>query len=146
MERNLTIKESIKTCFAFLCSDFGATLINEEIDSFGVFLTYTTEKAGLRISFEPREGGIFVMVFPLKGQHIPEYQDWYDILDLFQSRGVKFVERRVSNCEDPDMEEVKQALKHFADNVRIHAQSFLQGDFSVIGALKQIVKQRAETI
>jgi hypothetical protein len=146
VDRDLTIKESIKTYFDFLCSDFGATLIKEEIDSFGVFLTYITEKAGLRISFEPREGGLFVMVFPLKDQKIPEYQDWYDVLDLFQVKGVKFVEQRISNCEDPDMKEVKQALKHFADNVRIHAQNFLQGDFSVIRALEQIVKQRAETI
>lgn len=146
MDRDLAIKESIKTYFDFLCSDFKATLIKEEIDSFGVFLTYITEKAGLRISFEPREGGLFVMVFPLKDQKIPEYQDWYDVIDLFQAKGVKFVEVRVSDYEDPDMEEVKQALKHFADNVQIHAQSFLQGDFSVIGALEQIVKQRSGMI
>lgn len=146
MDRDLAIKESIKTYFDFLCSDYGAMLIKEEIDSFGVFLTYITEKAGLRISIEPREGGLFVMIFSLKDQEIPEYQDWYDVLDLFQAKGVKFVEQGVSNCEDPDMEELKQALKHFADNVRIHAKSFLQGDFSVIEALEQIVKQRAETI
>jgi len=146
VDRDLAIKESIETYFDFLYSDFKATLIKEEIDSFGVFLTYITEKAGLRISFEPREGGLFVMVFQLKDQKIPEYQDWYDVIDLFQAKGVKFVEQRVSNCEDPDMEELEQALKHFADNVRIHGQSFLQGDFSIIGDLEQIVKQRAETI
>ncbi len=146
MNKDLAIKESIKTYFNFLSSNFAARLIKEETDSFGVFLTYMTEKTGLRISFEPRDGGFFIMVFPLKNQKIPGYQDWYDILDFFKVKGVKFVEQRVSNCEDPDMEEVNQALKHFAENVRIHAQSFLQGDFSVIGALEKIIKQRAEKI
>lgn len=146
MNKDLAIKESIKIYFDFLSSNFSARLIKEEIDSFGVFLTYITEKIGLRISFEPREGGVFVMLFPLKDQKPPEYQGWYDILDLFQAKGVNFVEQPVSNCEDPDMEEVKQALKHFAENVQIHAQSFLQGDFSVIEDLDKIVKQRAETM
>ena len=146
MNKHVEITESIKSYFDFLCSNFAATLIKEEIDSFGVFLTYTNETSGLRISYEPREGGFFVMIFPLKNQKIPEYGDWYDVLDLFQVKDVAFVEQHISKFDDPNMKEVKLALKHFADNVKIHARSFLFGDFSIIGALEQIVKQRAQTI
>jgi len=136
------IKKIIKTKFNFLCSDFGAKLVKEEIDPFGVFLTYTTDKAGLCVSYEPREGGVFVMVFPLRDQEIPPYKFWYDVIDLFQVKDVKFVERNISNYNNPDPKELEEALEHFANNVRIHAKSFLEGDFSLIDKLELIIKER----
>ena len=136
------IKKTIKTKFGFLCSDLGARLVKEEIEPFGIFLTYTTDKAGLRVSFEPREGGVFVMVFPLHDQEIPQYKNWYDVIDLFHAKGVKFVEQNISNYNNPDPKELEEALEHFANNVRIHARSFLEGDFSINEELELIVKKR----
>ena len=140
------IMDSIKTNFNFLCSDFGAILVKEEIDTSGVFLTYITEKAGVRISFEPREGGLFGMIFPLKNNSIPDYQEWFDLIDLFQAKGENFIEKNISSCEDPDMKELENMIKYYADAVRIYAGDFLRGDFSLIGILEQIVKDRADSI
>ncbi len=140
--------EEIKKHFNFLCSELGCAIAKEEIDNNGAYITYTNEVAGLRVSFERLDGGVFVMVFKLKDHKIPPYEGsgWMDIIDLLNVKGVEFVEPNVKNFENPEPKELRRVLTHFADNVRIHAQSFLQGDFSIIEKVEKIIEERRKEL
>ncbi len=136
------VNDAIKKNFSFLCSEFGGSLVKEEEDSYGTYLTYITDKAGLRISFEPYEGGFYIMIFPLIDKTIPEYNRWFDIIDLFFAHGIEFEEKEITNLAEPDLDEINLALNHFSFYAKSYAKEFLAGDFGLINKLNEIVEKR----
>ena len=148
MDKMGIILKLIKKHFSFLSSHFDAAIAKEETEMGmkSVFVTYISKHAGIRISYEATEGGIFVMIFPLHDGKIPEYGFWYDVIDYFRSIDVKFIEKEITNYLNPDIYEIEAALEHFADSVETHIQSFLQGDFSKIHIMDEIIKKRAESM
>jgi hypothetical protein len=144
MNKSNIILNIIKKRFSFLLSDFNADLVKEEIstNTEGVFVTYITEHAGLRVSYEPRDGGIFLMIFPLKNGEIPPYRYWYDVTDYFRLLGVDFSEKRISNSVDPNTEELEREFENFSIAIGMHMKPFFEGDFKLLGELEEIIKRR----
>ncbi len=144
MNNQIKIKNIIKSRFSFLCTEFGATIVKEKTDRFGVYVTYKADNTGLRVSFEPREGGVFVMIFPLIDNEIPPYKNWHDIEDLLSANNVTFNNLNLTDNFNPDLVELDQVLKKYAENVQIYAYDFLKGNFEIIEDLELIVKKRKE--
>jgi len=138
------IMKTIKESFCFLLEERGCQLVSEEDDDFGVFVTYTSRKAGLRVSYEPREGGVFVMIFPLRDGEIPEYRDWYDVLDFLTAEGKLFEEPRIQRLDNPDSTELRKTVEAYAREIREHLGDYLEGDFSITPKLDAIVNRRRE--
>ena len=138
------ITNIIKESFRFLLTERGCQLAKEEDTVYGVFLTYTSRKAGIRISYEPREGGVFVMIFPLVTGEIPEYRDWFDFLDFLSAMDKPFKEPIITNLETPKVAELKKTLEVYAYAVRDHFNDYLTGDFTITKKLEDIVNQRKE--
>jgi hypothetical protein len=141
---NLAVSDAIKDSFSFLLEEHGCQICKEEADEFGVFVTYSNQNAGLRVSYEPREGGVFVMIFPCQDGEIPAYRDWYDFLDFLTTVGKSLGESDVHDLENPDPKVFQEMIGRYARLVRSHLGSYLSGDFSVSSELKAIVNYRKE--
>lgn len=148
MVEETKILSTIRKYFDFLCDRHNARLIKAEIDSnmHGVSAIYVTRYAGLRVSYEPLDGGIFVMIFSLHSGEVPEYGYWYDFVDYLQAIDVDFREKEMSNWLNPDQVQLEIALKHFADYVKDNLVPFLDGDFSKIPIMEQIVRKRSDSV
>jgi len=140
------IAKGIKEVFGFLERELGCRLVKEEDDDFGVFVTYVSKKAGLRISYEPREGGVFVMIFPLSKGHIPPYKDWYDFADFLTAQEVVFEEPEIGSSHNPDLSEFRSVIEAHACEVRDQLPDYLAGDFAVTPQLEAIVNRRRDEL
>ncbi len=134
----------IKESFRYLIEQEKCQICTEESDEFGVFVTYINREAGLRISYEPREGGTFVMIFPLREGEIPKYTgNWHDFQDFLTIvRGKPFNEPRIQDFYNPDPAVLVQTFEGYASLVRDHLGDYLAGDFSITPELEEIVKRR----
>ena len=145
---NTLISNIIKSSFSFLIEQCECQIISEESDVFGVYVTYTSKEAGLRVSYEPREGGAFVMIFPLLEGEIPKYSgNWHDFQDFLEVvRGTQFNKSRIriQDCYNPDPAILLQTFEGYACLVRKHLSDYLAGDFAVTTELKAIVKRRRD--
>lgn len=146
MNNESKIKNLIKCHFKFLCKELGASIVKEKTSRFGVFISYKTDMAGIRVSFEPREGGVFVMIFPLIENEIPPYRNWHDIEDLLTAKNVSFNKLTLDDNYNPNFKELNKVLKNYANYVQGYAYDFLKGNFSILNELNLIVKKRIEDL
>jgi hypothetical protein len=153
INQNLTDFE--KKClqrFRFLEEDFGFVIKKKERESYGVFITYQNPTTAIRISFEPREGGIFVLISRLIEGEIPRYPIFIQpssILHSFYLDDV--VKTKIPNFQFSfrgeklsSADQVEKALDEVADTLQKYASDVLKGCFESFKEAEHIVKKRQE--
>ena len=149
-ERNLSL---LRKAFSFLIDDFSFREKSLELDNWGVRLVYCNSTTGVRISYEPREGGIFVMLIRLVDGKQPDYPifidedtvlHYFDLQDLLSVRIPCFKENNleigITNSE------IENYIQQIAQNLRTKAEDILKGDFLIFSELERIVKERARQL
>jgi hypothetical protein len=131
--------------FQILEKDFGLRVVKIEREHYGLFITYQNSTTFLRVSLEPREGGVFVTIGRLVHGRIPPYEDtsphWFDFHHLLALRAPQI---SFWSGEWPSARELDQVLKGIVNALRSHAADVLQGDFTIFKQLHQVVKERAK--
>ncbi len=149
-ERNLSL---LRKEFSFLIDDFSFREESLELDNWGIRLVYCNSTTGVRISYEPREGGIFVMLIRLVDGQLPDYPiiidedtvlNYFDLQDLLSVRIPCFKE---NNLEiEKTNSELENYIKQIAKDLRTQAEDVLKGDFLIFSELEGIVKERARQL
>jgi hypothetical protein len=146
-------KEICSDRFEFLIKKYGFKIGRLESRSYVCYLNYINKTTAVRLSFEPKDGGVFVLLYRLIDGKIPPYEifikpdtiinSFYldDILTL-RSPTTK-IESKYIDIGRPTREELEKELGAYADALANHAQDILQGDFSIFPELEKIVKRRA---
>lgn len=138
----------------FLENEYGFELVKTEREPYGVYMTYQNRTTALRISLEPAEGGIFVLLSKLVSGKIPRYpifvkprtqlHSFYlnDIVQLKASKGASGCAWRKASTAA----EISTSLGEIAILLRTFASDILSGDFSVFVPLDRVVKARARSM
>jgi hypothetical protein len=149
-ERNIGL---FKKAFSFLIDDFGFREKSLELDNSGIRLVFCNSTTGVRISYEPREGGIFVMLIRLVDGKQPDYPifidedtvlNYFDLQDLLSVRIPCFKENNFEIGKTNS--ELENYIKQIAKNLRTQAEDILKGDFLIFSELEIIVKERARQL
>ena len=139
---------------------FGFKIVDVEKDDFGDYLTYQNDTTGIKISYEPREGGIFILLSRLIDGKMPEYPihieadtilnsfDLEDIIAFKEAKkgiGRKFKNyfRRYNISRKASL--VKN-LSKYIEELEEYAAYILNGDFKDFPELDRIVKRRGKLI
>ena len=149
-ERNLSL---FRKAFSFLIDDFSFREESLELDNWGIRLVFCNSTTGVRISYEPREGGIFVMLIRLVDGKLPDYPifidedtvlNYFDLQDLLSIRIPCFKENNFEIGKTNS--EIENYIQQIAKNLRTKAEDILKGDFLIFSELERIVKERARQL
>jgi hypothetical protein len=139
---------------------FGFKLVDVKQTDFSDYLTYQNSTTGIKIIYEPRECGIFILLSRLIDGKMPEYPihikantilnsfDLEDIISFKLSQkgiGYKFknffrkynIYRKASLVRN---------LTRYSEELEEHAGYILKGDFGDFPELDKIVKNRGKLI
>jgi len=141
-----------KKIFKFLEDEFNFKLVNSEQESCGIYITYQNPTTAIRISLEPRGGGVFILMHRLINGKIPKYPIFieaetllnsYYLDDLISLKAPSFkIEQQVEKISNHN--EIERILVQYANALKHYAKDILKGDFQVFDLLGRIVKKRAE--
>lgn len=147
----------IKLCkeiFKFLEEDFDFEIKSIEQDIYGSYITYKNTTTAIRISFEPREGGMFILLSRLIEDKTPPYPvsiisltDIYSFYldDLLSIRAPS--QKIVQEIEKLLFyDELENVMRQYAEVLKKYAGDILKGDFQVFGQLAEIVKKRSQKV
>jgi hypothetical protein len=150
-EKNLSC---FRNAFSFLIDDFNFREETLEIDNWGLRLVFCNSTTGVRISYEPSEDSIFVVLIRLVDGKLPDYPvfidedtvlNYFDLQDLLSVRIPCFKENNFELGEKTNSE-IENSIKQIAKNLRTKAEDILKGDFSIFSELERIVKKRARQL
>lgn len=140
--------------FRFLEEEFGYVIKKKERESYGIFITYQNPTTAIRISFEPREGGIFVLISRLVEGKIPKYPIFIQpdtVLHSFYLDDV--VRTKVPNFQFSfkgeklsSADQFEKALDEVVDTLKKYASDILKGNFESFKEVERIVKKRQEAL
>jgi hypothetical protein len=139
---------------------FGFKIVDFEQTGFGDYLTYQNATTGIKISYEPREGGIFALLSRLIDGKMPEYPihieadtilnsfDLEDIITLkLAKRGIgrklKNYFRKYNFSRKTNLE---RNLARYAEELEEYAAYILNGDFGDFPEPDKIVKGRGKLL
>jgi hypothetical protein len=128
----------------------GFIIIKKEKDALGVFITFQNPTTAVRVSFEPREGGIFVLVTRLVDGKIPAYplfigpdtvihSFYLDDLVRVKAPGFQF---GFTKQEFSTPAQIESALAEVAEQLEDYADDVTRGDFEIFNELDRVVKIR----
>jgi hypothetical protein len=149
----MKIENFSKRCrelFIFLENEYQCT-VSEEQTPFRSAVTYINETTSVRISFEPREGGLFVLLSRLRNGEIPPYPIFikpqtqinsFYLDDILSLRAPEKIGEYKKQLEEGKTAMAEQ-LHFYASMLRRYTKDILQGDFSIYADMEQIVKKRA---
>ena len=149
-EKNLSL---FRKAFSFLIEDFNFREESLELDNWGIRLLFCNSTTGVRISYEPREGGISVMLIRLVDGKLPDYPIFIDedtVLNYFDLQDLLSV--RIPCVKENNLEigitnsEIENYIQQIAQNLRTKAEDILKGDFLIFSELERIVKERARQL
>lgn len=138
-------------CHLHLLEDlYNCRFENAECGVEGCFVTYRNATTSIRVSYEPREGGIFALLSRLIGGKVPEYpificetsalnSFYLDDLVSLRKPGFQFTFRKEALINPS---RVEAALDEIATALREHADCVLRGDFRVFEDLAKVVRER----
>ena len=145
-----TFEKLCRKTFRFLQDKYGFKVIGSEQESYGVFVTYANPTTAVRISYEPREGGIFVLLGRLSKGKLPKYPifiqqdtplDTFHLDDLVSIRAPDL--QSTSKLRKAlTVTEVETKLKEISETLQRYAVEILQGDFAIFPELERLVKAR----
>lgn len=153
----MTVKNFNKECrkiFRFL-EDMDMCVVSEEENAYGVFITYLNKTTFVRISYEPREDGLFIFLSKLINGDVPEYPIFIDqdteingfyLDDLLSVRAPEEIKNFKERLSKEQRYEISEMLVFYASMLEKHAVDILQGDFYIFPELELIVKQRMRNI
>ena len=145
--------ELIRKSFSFLVDDFGCKERSSKLDNWGVQTTFCNSTTGVRVSYEPREGGYFVLLMRLVNGEVPEHPididddtviNRYYLEDLLSIREVDHIKKQFQRITTKQRDE--DTINELANCLKITAEDVLRGDFSVFYELEKIVKDRARAL
>jgi hypothetical protein len=139
---------------------FGFKIVDVQQTDSGDYLTYQNATTGIKISYEPREGGIFVLLSRLTNGKMPEYPihikadtilnsfDLEDIISLKLSK--KGIGQKLNNYfrryNFSRKSNLVKNLTRYAEELEEYAIPILNGDFSDFTDLDKIVKDRGKLL
>ena len=144
-----------RKAFQFLEKEYGCAMVSVEDNVYRTCLTYQNQTTAVIISFEPREGGIFVRLVRLVNGKILPYPitikddtplHGYYLDDLVMLRNP------LSRIDRPPIDDLQKAnvlsgvFTQHAKALRAYGGEILNGNFSVFSELEKIVKTRAATL
>jgi hypothetical protein len=136
--------------FSFLIEEFGFKEKSSKLDNWGVQITFCNLTTGIRVSYEPREGGYFVLLMRLVNGEVPEHPihidddtvlNRYYLEDLLSIREADYEKKQLERINKKQKDE--DTINDLAYCLKITAEDVLQGDFSTFSELEKIVKDRA---
>lgn len=157
--------------FEFLIDEFGCRLVGKKSDNFKDELIYRNATTAIKISYEPRESYVFILLCQLVNGKIPDYpvfinrktklhQFYLDDLLVLRSPSTRIRKKPFGDTIPPnlDVKQIIQAcaadpftkrdlehmVKTYAAALRKHGADILRGDFTVFAQLEKIVKKRAD--
>lgn len=136
--------------FAFLEETYKCG-VSAEKDRYGTYVTYVNTTTAVRVSYEPREDGLYVLLSRLVDGKIPPYP----IFIKPETEISSFYLHEILRLKAPGMfEEYKlqvekgekaltDRLSFYANALEKYAVDMLLGDFTIFPTLELIVKKRA---
>jgi hypothetical protein len=146
-----------RTClqkFGFLEKEFGFALRSSETTSYGSHVTYTNQTTGVRVSLEPREGGIFVELSRLADGELPSVPIFiesdsvlnsFDLDDILLLRSAP-TGKQLDTSSALTADEIERELERYASALRAYAPDILWGDFELFPQLASLVKRRKRVL
>lgn len=140
--------------FMFLEDEYSFKILTVEHDTSSTFITYQNSTTAIRISFEPREGGVFILLSRLINGNIPAYPILIDQETSLNS----FYLDDLLNLKAPTLkmeyqiEDLFDSLKleniimQMAKALKKYAVEILKGNFQLFVELESLVKKRAEDL
>lgn len=144
----------VRERFAFLTELFAMRRIKVEKSARGEAVTYRNTTTGVRITFEPMDGGIFVYVIRLRDGKVPPYPifikedtvlDWFRIQEITSVRepSLQLVRSLKEASFHPPKGELTRILTPMARAVRKHCGDILRGDLTLLDELEPKLRQQA---
>jgi hypothetical protein len=143
----------VRETFAYLETEFGATISKREKNAYAVYVTYQNSTTGVQIELSSQKEGVTVMVIRLVDGQVPAYPifitedtelNWFNALDFVDPPRTSLVpDVTLSDPMEPDPEELRDCLEWFADILKRHASDVLKGDFGVLESIEKRVRARA---
>jgi hypothetical protein len=130
-----------------LSGSYGLREVKREAESFGCFVYLANDVAGIRVSTEPYEGGVFVQVSALVDGEFPKYPlkiaegtelRTFDLEDIVELAG--------GTADWNATDDVDEQVARVARSLSAFAAPILEGDFSAFGRLAANVKERARRL
>jgi hypothetical protein len=151
MNTMAAFEDLCRKTFRFLQDNYGFKVIGAERERYGVFVTYANPSTGVRISYEPRAGGIFVLLGRLsKGGELPRYPifihhdtplEAFHLDDLLSIRAPD-LQSTSKPWKALTVAQVETKLHELSETLQHHASDILQGDFAIFPELEKLVKAR----
>ena len=110
-----------------------------------VSITYQNPTTALKIGYEPRDRGVFVLLIRLVDGEIPPYPIHIrpaDGLNMFYLDDLVTFRAKESETSDGCERPPKESIAHAASALQTCATDVLRGDFDVFMELDKIVKSR----
>jgi hypothetical protein len=136
--------------FRFLEEEFGFSRRSSERTRYGSHIAYTNETTSVRVSLEPREGGIFVELSRLVDGEVPSAPviiESDSVLNSFDLDDVLLLRlgppgEALGAPSAFTVDEIEAELDTYATALRDYASDILRGDFELFPRLESLVKRR----
>lgn len=140
--------------FKFLIERYGFKKLKPDKDAYGCRVTYIGKTTGVKVSYEYKDGGLFVLLARLINGKMPPYPVFVkpdSVLNQFYLEDIVAVKhpsfqlkQNFDDIVNPTLEELESSLSNYAEALQIYGQDILKGDFSIFSKLEERVKKRAE--
>lgn len=137
-------KKLILREFAFLEKEYDYKIVDIKKRPY-VSITYQNSTTALRIGYEPRDRGTFVLLIRLVDGEIPPYPIHIrpmDRLNMFYLDDLVAFKMEDSETSGVCVKMPKESIAQAVSALRMYATDILRGDFGVFMELDKIVKNR----
>jgi len=136
-----------EAAFSFLSELFGFKIEKRESELYGCYIYFANATTGVRVSYEPYEGGVFVQLSELVDEQFPRYEIHVrddSVLRTFYLQDLRRV--RGEKPFDDTGEDVEEVLSSSSAALRESGELILRGDFREFVSLADLVKKRAREL
>lgn len=136
------------TIFGYLEKEYGFKETKNEENRFGYYITYQNSTTAIRISYEPMECGVFVLLSRLINDDIPKYPVFIKPETIINSFYLDDIiklkmlssEKELRNTSLLNEKELETVMNECAHNLKQYATDILKGNFKLFEELDVIVK------
>jgi len=127
-----------------------------EKDIYGCYITYNNDIVAVEVSYEIKDGGLFVMLCRMVDGGLPPQEVFvrsktvlnrFDLEDIVSLKEPSIdLEQDFADPHKPTTKELETNLRVYAEALKTYAKDILRGDFSTFADLEKIVKRRANVL
>lgn len=148
-------KQLSSKAFASACEDYNLKEFKFECDGDGCYITFKNAQAAVRVSYEVREGEVFVLLYRLLNGELPPYEIFirpetvinsFYLDDVVTLKSPSAVLDLMLPVNEFTYDKLELKLCHAAKALKEYADDVMQGNFSCFADLEVIVKRRAEEL